>query len=55
MKQVVKISWFAYILTSVFINSNDGFNYYKHWFGWLVAKKPMIDNFWSSEIIKERL
>ena len=55
MEQVVKISWFADILTSVFINSNDGFNCYKHWFGWLLATKSMIDHFWSSESIKERL
>ena len=55
MEQVEKISWFADILTSVFINSNDGFNCYKHWFGWLLATKSMIDHFWSSESIKERL
>ena len=55
VEHLVKISWLAAILTFVFINSNDGFNCYKHWSGWLVAKTSMIDHFLSSESIKERL
>ena len=55
MEQVVKVSWFAAILTSSFINLNDGHNGYKRWFTcFLAKKKSKIDHLWSSESIKER-
>ena len=39
MEQVVKVTWFAAILTSSFINLNDGHNGYKRWFTCFLAKK----------------
>ena len=39
MEQVVKITWFAAILTSSFINLNDGHNGYERWFACFLAKK----------------
>ena len=50
MEQVVKITWFAAILTSSFINLNDGHNSYKRWFACFVAKKSKIDHLWFDVI-----
>ena len=56
-EQEVKISWFAAISTSGFINLlDDGHKGYKRWFACFVAKKRSnIDYSWSSASIKERL
>ena len=35
----MKITWFAAILTSSFINLNDGHNGYERWFACFLAKK----------------
>ena len=41
MEQVVKVTWFAAILTSSCINLNDGHNGYKRWFTCFLAKKKV--------------
>ena len=41
---MVKITWFAAIMTSGFINLNVGYNGYKRWFACFVAKKSKIDH-----------
>ena len=47
MEQVVKITWFAAILTSSFINLNDGHNGYERWFACFLAKKCQKSIIWD--------
>ena len=49
------ITWFAVILTSRFINLNDGHNGYKRWFACFEAKKVKDRSLWSSESFNKRL
>ena len=44
MEHVVKITLFAAVLTSGFVNLNDGHNGYKRWFACFAAKKSKIDH-----------